>query len=228
MGVCGWASSLNRTKNSSTLAAKPSATEIHSSSGASSSPSPTHSRMSPAKPLTNPATATLSTSVMPMIARLTRSRSLPNTKLGCSRAGISNITISASRIADSQPRPAYSRPSTLTIATQPGAALLEGLRRQLALVGPEDAGEQRLQRGGERVVGVGEDRRHPADDEEAERHHREERQEGEVRDRAGLQVALDVPVVLDHPHHVVDERPLPADLGQSLLGGGHQAPPPSG
>ena len=60
---------------------------------------------------------------------------------------------------------------------------------------------------------IGVDLRDQADGEERQRQDREERQEREVGDRAGLQAALDVAVVLDHPHQVVDER---APLAQLL------------
>ena len=52
-----------------------------------------------------PDTATLTRSTEPRVSSASRSRTLPTTKLGCSRSGSSKTAISAVRIPDSQPRP---------------------------------------------------------------------------------------------------------------------------
>ena len=56
-----------------------------------------------------------------MIVRVTRSRTLPITKFGCSRAGSSKTAIRASRRAESQPSPEYRTPTRPIRPTVPAA-----------------------------------------------------------------------------------------------------------
>ena len=227
----GWASSLKRMKNSSDVGGEAERRRRSAAAaGASSSPSPSQSRMSSAKPLTKPATATLSTSTTPMIARRDQVAELADHEVGLlALPACSNITISALAHRRQPAEAGVQQAEQADDQDEPGAALLEGVRRELALVGPEDAGEQRLERVDEGVLGVGVDLRDScADDEEAERQDREERQEREVGDRAGLQVALDrrrsARPSAPRGRRTGAARPEPSV--EPFLEGGHQAPPP--
>ena len=95
-----------------------------------------------------------------------------------------------------------------TIRTAPGPSCWKVSADSSPSSSPTMPGQQRLQRAATRASSAsGRPARPAPTTTNAERQDREERQEREVGDRAGLQVALDGPVVLDHPHHVVDERP---------------------
>lgn len=104
-GATGSASSRNRAKNSSMFANSPTTTVTTASNGASSAPSPTQSKILPENPVTRLEMETLTTKVRPMTARVSRSRSLPRTKLGAALAGTSKTVCRAWRIPESQPSP---------------------------------------------------------------------------------------------------------------------------
>ena len=73
--------------------------------------SPSQPSRSSENPDTMPVKATANSSTAPMIVSVIRSRTLPITKLGCSRCGSAKTVIRASRSAESQPRPEYSTPT---------------------------------------------------------------------------------------------------------------------
>ncbi len=92
-------------KNSSELAARPTATPMSPTSGASSWSSPIQERISPESQLTAADTATATISTTPTSTSASRSLSLPPTKPGCSRRGVSKTAWSAVRRPDTQPSP---------------------------------------------------------------------------------------------------------------------------
>ena len=96
----------NIAKKSSMLAPRPSTIVSSATSQLELARRGRASRARPSeKPATKPATATETSRMTPISASVTRSRSLPNTKFGCSFVGTSKTTIRASRMPDSQPSP---------------------------------------------------------------------------------------------------------------------------
>ena len=104
-GSRGRTSRVKMAKNSSMSAAPPRTTTSSASSGASPWSSPSRSRSSLEKPVTSPETATLTIMITPMTASVTRSRSLPTTKLGWRVVGSSKTWFRASRMHEVHPRP---------------------------------------------------------------------------------------------------------------------------
>ena len=173
------------------------------------------------KPATSPEMATLTIRITPMTASVTRSRSLPTTKLGWRAVGSSKTWFSASRMHES--------PAEAGVEEHDEADHADRARRRRWTASSEiwsgpspiSPGSTRLERRDQVVLGVGEDLRDVADDEERERQDREERQEGEVGHRAGLVAALDAAVVLLRADGVVEQarsRPSPVEeRGDPLL-----------
>ena len=207
-GACGFARSVNMVKNSSTLAARPSAIVSTSTTGSSSSSRVSQLSRSVANPLTSPVTATLTSSVAPISVSVTRSRSLPTTKFGCSRSGSSNTTTSACTHRGQPAQAGVEQADDADDARDSGSLLERGEVDVEPL-------EESFECGGQDVLGLREDLRDVADDEERESQDREEREKAEVGDRARLEAAVDVAVVVHHPQDVIDERTSTADLVES-------------
>ena len=95
-----------------------------------------------------------------------------------------------------------------------GGGVLEVLEVELVRAVADQPGEHRLDGRHERVLRVGEDLGDVPDDEEGQRQHREDREEAEVGDRAGLLAGLGLAVVLLRAHGVVDGGAALPDLAR--------------